>query len=70
MMEPKGYVTVKIEVFNAEGERTNIECFSLSKQAFLAQEIADVREFNLNLRQAIDRTIKEIITPTPKTDMV
>lgn len=62
----KGTVTVKIEVFNEDGKRTNIECFSLSQKAFLDPT---GEEHYKNLYQAIARTRKEILTPTPKTDM-
>lgn len=65
-MEPNGHVTVKIEAFNDKGERTNIECFSLPIPAFLD---LTTRELQLNWRQAYERTRKEIINPTPKTDM-
>lgn len=61
-----GHVTVKIETFNAVGKRSNIECFSLSKEAFLALQ---GEEHFILLQQAILRTRKEITNPTPKTDM-
>lgn len=62
-----GHVTVKIETFEEDGTRSNIECFSVSKQTFL--DGASL-EWRLNLRIAMDHAKKEILTPTPKTDMV
>lgn len=61
-----GHVTVKIETFNGDGTRANIECFSISKAAFLD---GTSNEWRTNLRIAVDHARKEIINPTPKTDM-
>lgn len=61
-----GHVTVKIETFDGEGNRTNIECFSLSPEAFLE---GTSQELSTNMRIAMAHTRKEILTPTPKTDM-
>lgn len=60
-----GHVTIKIEVFDA-GIRTNVECFSISKEAFLD---GTSQELRTNMRIAMDHTRKEILTPTPKTEM-
>jgi hypothetical protein len=64
-MEAKGHVTIKIETFD-NGVRTNIECFSISKEAFLDGTSPELRT---NMRIAMDHARKEILTPTPKTDM-
>lgn len=64
-MTHNGHVTVKIETFDDKGNRTNIECFSLRTHSFLYGTV----ELDTNLSQAIERTRKEIINPTPKTDM-
>jgi hypothetical protein len=66
-MENKGYVTIKIETFDETGNRTNIECFSVSRKAFLYP--ATHPEVNVNLELILHRARKEILTPTPKTDM-
>jgi hypothetical protein len=66
-MEAKGHVTVKIETFNSNGERTNVECFSVLKDTFLNNWTSP--EWKLNLKHVIENTRREIVNPTPKTDM-
>lgn len=63
----KGHVTIKIETFDEDGKRSNIECFSVSKDTFLD---GTSLEWRLNMRIAMDHARKEITNPTPKTDMV
>lgn len=63
MANIKGTVTVKIETFDEQANRTNIECFTLSQEAFLDPT---GEEHYKNLYQAITRARKEILKPTPK----